>query len=127
MKLLSILLLLSLSLCSYADDKPKAVTPSDAALNKILKAQHSLDDVQNQLTSLQARSVELQNQWTQMQQQYSSLQSQQVDKKKAYDEAVDEAFKAADVDKAKYDWNKQTYQFDPKASPAPPTTAPEKK
>jgi len=83
-----------------AQDSPKV---DDHKMVAVLKAEHKLDSINQQMTQLQAQA----------QQMFAKLQGEQADAKKELDEAV----KSANPDPARLEWNETALSFVPKAKP----------
>ena len=85
---------------SNAQDSPKV---DDHKLVAVLKAEHKLDGINQQMTQLQ----------TQAQQMFTKLQAEQTDARKELDEAV----KSANPDPTRFEWNEAALSFVPKTKP----------
>lgn len=113
-----------LAVLGFAED---AKPVPDAAQNKLLKAQHAVDEILSKEKDAQIQFSQAQATASGIQASFPLLQKQQADSEKALQDAKDEALKAAGLDKAKYDVDIKAMTFPSKTPTAPVTPSPEKK
>ncbi len=97
-----------------ATDTAKPVSASIATQNKILRAQHELDAIQNKEKDSNVQFLQLQQQAQTLQQGYGQMQTQEAQLKKAVDAAIEDAWKESGLDKSKYDFDQANLTFTPK-------------
>jgi hypothetical protein len=98
---------------------PESIHITATQENKLLKVQHELDVVAGKIKDAQTRFQQLQLEATQIQNQFPALISQQTELQKKMEAVVEETYKAKGLDKAKYDFSRETYEFTARPVPAP--------
>lgn len=114
-----------------ADPPAKIAMPSGPAKEALLLAIHKQDQAAKEVSDLNQKVQTLQ---MQIQTESTRLQSKQSDANKAVDAARAAAFKAANLDEARYSLDYETWEFtakpetkavvSPPATTAPPAPAP---
>lgn len=128
-------LVLLLSLIVFAEDQKTTPPPTppapaaeplkpvpvpDASQLKVLKAQHTLDDIVTQMKDLEQQFTTLRNQATAVNDAYGKLIPQKAEAEKLRDGEITAAMEAIKVDKSKFDYDIKTGTAVPKSSPTPP-------
>lgn len=108
---------LLLLLCTFAGAQDVKPLPEQAQ-NKLLKAQHVLDEVQGHEKDLQIQFDATSNTLKQIQTAYATAQEQEKAAQKGLDDAKASALKDAGLDAAKFDLDMKTLA--PVAKPEPP-------
>jgi len=112
---------------SISADALKPVPMSIASENRILKAEHSRDEVLKQEADLRDQFNQLQNASKQLQEKYADLQKKDSAVSKDVDEQIEAAWKESGLDKSKYSADVAGFVFNPKTEPKTEAKAAEKK
>lgn len=110
MKSLAIVIL---SVLALAQSSLPSLTPTEE--NTVLKSQHDVDTINNQISQIATQFAQLQAQAKELQDRYPQLQKQLTDAQKKEDDAISALYTAHKVDKSKADFDKNQLKFIPKA------------
>lgn len=107
-----IVLLAILTAFAVAETPLPVLTPVEE--NTVLRTQHDVDTVNNQISQLTAQFAQLQAQAKELQDRYPQLQKQLTDAQKKVDATIDALYAAHKLDKSKTDFDKSQLKFIPK-------------
>lgn len=96
------------------ETKPAAPAPIAVSMtseNRILKAEHDLDVIQDKMKDMIVQYDQIQKQLDDLKVQYQAEQGKEATAKKAVDDAIEAAWKDSGLDKAKYDFDAAGFKF----------------
>lgn len=95
------------------------IAASEASQNKILKAEHALDQLKNDEADIAQQFMTLQRQGDQLNSRFKADKDKEPPLEKAVNEANEEAWKASGLSKDKYNFDPANFTFVPKPEEKP--------